>query len=244
MPNKEFSPETVGGKELDKMPSIMVAVPNMGNVRTDLMMRIISWSRNTKMILFTPQNYSPVSVARNLCVGAFLEGGYDYLFFVDADTVPPPDALAKLLVANKKIISGVTCNLKLCNDGMLRPAPMVFRYVNEDDREEGLKPVLLEKGIEKVDAFGMSCCLIHKSIFEGMKQPYFNEEFVAEEGKKPIGEDIKFCHAVKDLGKDMWCEFSVHCDHWKTVKITMPNQMEVSQHDIMGEKVVAPGIQQ
>ena len=170
MSNSEFTPETIGGKELDQMPSIMVAVPNMGNIRTDLMMRIISWTRNAKMILFTPQNYSPVSVARNLCVSAFIEGDYDYLFFVDADTVPPPESLAKLLMAKKKIISGVTCNLKLCEDGMLRPAPMVFEYFNKGDRESGLKPILRESGVEKVDSFGMSCCLIHKSIFKGIKQ--------------------------------------------------------------------------
>jgi hypothetical protein len=234
MGNREFKPKEVDGKTLDQMPSIFVAIPNMGNIRTDLMLRVISWSRGMKMILFPPQNYSPVSVARNLCVSAFLNGGYDYLFFVDADTVPPPDAIEKLLATGKDIITGVTCNFKLCEDGLLRPAPMVFRFANGKDKEDGLEYVLKPEGIEKVDAFGMSCCLIHKSVFDNLEEPWFKEEFVPDKGKKPIGEDIKFCYELRDKGQDLWCDFSVHCDHWKMTKVTYPNQTEVARHDVMG----------
>lgn len=238
MPNKELKPKTIDGKTLDKMPSVMVAIPNMGDIRTDLMLRVISWSRGHKMILFPPQNYSPVSVARNLCVAAFLRGGYDYLFFVDADTVPPIDAIDKLLATGKKIISGVTCNLKLCEDGLLRPAPMVMNYVNKNNREDGLMPILKPSGVEQVDAFGMSCCLIHKSIFDGMKEPWFEEQFVPKDGKKPIGEDIMFCNKLSDMGEKLYADFSIHCDHWKMTKITFPNQIEVVRHDVTGGAVM------
>jgi len=240
--NREIKIGGVSGKEIDAMPSVFIAVPNMGNIQTDLVLRIISWIYGAKCIFFPPQGYSPVSVARNLCVEEFLKQGYDYLFFVDADTVPPPDAIKKLLAADKQIISGVTCNLKLCEDGMLRPAPMVMNYVDPNDPDEGLMPVVKEKGIEEVDGFGMSCCMIHKSVFEGWEAPWFTEQFVAEKGKKAIGEDLLFCRKLKEKGIPLFAEFSVHCDHHKMTKISFPNQIEVKRHDTMGNEVRDPKI--
>lgn len=238
MSSNEIKIGQTDGKTIDKMPSVFVAVPNMGTIQTDLMLRIISWIYGAKVIFFPPQNFSPVSVARNVCVREFLKQGYDYLFFVDADTVPPVDAITKLLAADKKIISGVTCNLKLCNDGVLRPAPMVFKQMKNDSWEDGMTAVLQEKGIEEVDAFGMSCCMIHKSAFDGMKEPWFTEQFVVPEGKKAIGEDFIFCKKLKDAGHKLYADMSIHCDHHKKVKVSFPNQFEVIRHDVEGNKVL------
>ena len=244
MKNNEIKIDKIDGKTMSKMPSIFVAVPNMGTIQTDLVLRIISWVYGAKIIFFPPQNFSPVSVARNVCVREFLKQGYDYLFFVDADTVPPADAIIKLLNAleesktNKKIISGVTCNLKLCNDGVLRPAPMVFRRTEGDSWEKGMSAVLQETGIEEVDAFGMSCCLMHKSVFNGMKEPWFTEKFVVPEGEKAMGEDFIFCKKLKDAGHKLYADMSIHCDHHKQVKVSFPNQFEVIRHDVMGNKIL------
>ena len=242
MKNNEIKIKPVDGKTLDKMPSVFLAVPNMGTMQTDLVMRIISWIYGAKVIFFPPQNFSPVSVARNVCVREFLKQGYDYLFFVDSDTVPPADAITKLLAADKKIISGVTCNLKMCQDGILRPAPMVFRQRGNDSWEDGMDAVLQESGIEEVDAFGMSCCLIHKSVFIGMKEPWFTEKFVVPEGKKAIGEDFIFCRKVKEAGHKLHADMSIHCDHHKMIKVSYPNQLEVLRHDSYGNQVLDPTI--
>lgn len=237
MSNKEFKIGQTSGKEIDAMPSVFVAIPNMGTIQTDLVLRVISWIYGAKIILFPPQGYSPVSVARNLCVKEFLNQNYDYLFFVDSDTVPPIDAINKLLAADKKVISGVTCNLKLCNDGLLRPAPMVMRYADPKNPDDGLLPITKPDGIEEVDGFGMSCCMIHKSAFDGMEEPWFTERFVAEKGQKAMGEDLLFCKKLKDKGVPLYADFSIHCDHHKMTKISYPNQIEVIRHDTLGNEV-------
>ncbi len=242
MKNKEIKIGQTSGKEIDAMPSVFLAVPNMGTIQTDLVLRIISWVYGAKVIFFPPQQYSPVSVARNKCVEEFINQGYDYLFFIDADTVPPVDAIKKMLAAKKKIISGVTCNLKLCEDGVLRPAPMVMKYADPKKPEDGLLPILKREGVEEVDGFGMSCCLIHKSIFDGWKKPWFTEQFVAEKGKKAIGEDLLFCRKAKEKGIKLYADFSIHCDHHKMTKITYPNQIEVIRHDQLGNEVRDPNI--
>ena len=78
MKNKEIKIGQTNGKEIDAMPSVFLAIPNMGTIQTDLVLRIISWIYGAKVIFFPPQQYSPVSVARNKCVEAFIEQGYDY----------------------------------------------------------------------------------------------------------------------------------------------------------------------
>ena len=236
--NHEIKVAQATGKEIDEMPSVFLAIPNMGTVHTDLMLRTITWIYGAKIILFPPQNFSPVSAARNVCVKEFLKQDFDYLFFVDADTVPPADAVIKLLKAKKKVISGVTCNLKLCEDGLLRPAPMVFRKRKEDSWEDGMNSVLQATGIEEVDAFGMSCCMIHKSAFKDMKEPWFTEKFVVPEGEKAMGEDFIFCKKLKESGIKLYADMSIHCDHHKQVKISYPNQLEVARHDVLGNKVL------
>lgn len=242
--NREVKIGGTSGKEIDTMPSVFLAIPNMGTIQTDLVLRAISWIYGAKIIFFPPQGYSPVSAARNLCVKEFLKQDYDYLFFVDADTVPPPNAVKKLLNAKKDIISGVTCNLKLCEDGLLRPAPMVMEYLDPEDPDKGLIPILKRKGVEEVDGFGMSCCMIHKSVFKDWKEPWFTEQFIAEEGKKVIGEDLLFCRKAKEKGIKLYADFSINCDHHKMTKISFPNQVEVTRHDLMGNEVKDPNIKE
>jgi hypothetical protein len=235
----EFKIANLDGKTIDKMPSVFLAIPNGGKIATDLMLRTIKWVCENKIIVFPPQNFNPVSLARNKCVEAFLQNDYDYLFFVDDDTVPPPDALEKMLKANKPFITGVTCNLKKCQDGMLRPAPMVFEYFNKKDHTEGYIPILKPEGISEIDACGMSCALIHKSVFKDMEPPYFIERFIpTKKGELPMGEDFLFCQKLREKNIPMWCDFSVQCAHHKVVKIEYPNQVEVRPADSFTNKTV------
>jgi len=199
MENKETKIGGISAKAIDEMPSVFLAIPNMGTIQTELVLRTISWIYGSKVILFPPQKYSPVSLARNLCVEEFLRQDYDYLFFVDADTVPPPDAINNL--------------------------------------EEGMKPVVQKSGIEEVDAFGMSCCMMHKSIFDGWESPWFTEKFVPEKGEKAVGEDILFCKNVAKRGIPLFADFSIHCAHHKMTKITFPNEMEIIREDSAGNEV-------
>jgi len=234
----EIKMTNISTKDIDAMPSVFIAIPNMGTVQTDLMLRVIQWVYGAKIILFPPQKFSPISVARNKCVEEFLKKGYDYIFFVDSDTVPPPNAVRQLLSHRKKIISGVTCNLKLCNDGLLRPAPMVFRYVNKRKRDFGFLPILRYDGVEEIDACGMSCCLIHKSVFTGMKNPWFEERPYKKYGKEPLGEDFDFCEKVKKKGIKIHADFGIKCSHHKEVKIDYPNQIDViPAGDVDGTKI-------
>lgn len=49
----------------------------------------------------------PICIARNMAVDAALLGGYDYLFFVDADVVVPADSIERLMAHGKPLVSGL-----------------------------------------------------------------------------------------------------------------------------------------
>lgn len=49
----------------------------------------------------------PFDHARNTGCLKLLELGWEWLFFLDDDVIPPPDVIAKLVSHNKPIVSGV-----------------------------------------------------------------------------------------------------------------------------------------
>ena len=78
----------------------------MGWLHVGLLENLIGWLRDYDTILYVPSGLRPIPYARNHCVKAFLASDCSHLWFVDADTLPPPDALDNLLSADVDAISG------------------------------------------------------------------------------------------------------------------------------------------
>lgn len=221
----------------DNRPSVFIAIPNMGNIQTDLMLQLITWCLKYKVLIFPPQRFYPIAKARNVCVEAFLKSDYEWLFFVDSDTVPPADALDILLKDNKQFTSGIVCNLKLCTDGVQRPVPCVFRQPQNKREFEECKDIKAYyplkksyKGLKEIAAAGMACTLLHRSVFKNLKPPYFKERYVGKPGEVATGEDIMFCQTMEAQGIKMWADFRVRCSHWKQVRIDAPFSFEIKNN--------------
>lgn len=187
------------------MPSILLAIPNEGWLRTDLAERVRVWA--PMVSLYMPQGLRPVSYAKNNCVNFCLEGGFDYIFFVDSDTVPPEHALNELLGAEVEMISGITHQMKLDSDGIMKPCPLVTRKDY---------PVTSGQGVETIDACGASCLLIHRSVIEKTFAPWFETD---DWGEPRRGSDFNFCRKVKFVGILIHAHFGVVCVHRKEVDI-------------------------
>lgn len=142
--------------------------------------------RKDQFALFNPVRMS-VDRMRNSAAQFALEGGFDYIFFVDDDVMIPFDAYDKLKKANKDIIAGVT---------LIRGYPfypMIFdfkrkknNHVIDYERKANKRTKLLT-----CDAVGFSCCLIKTSILKEIPQPYFVT------GTKST-EDVYFCIKAKE----------------------------------------------
>ena len=108
-------------------------------------------------------------INRNTIVSWFLtQSKAEWLFFLDDDVELPPDAVEKLLKADKPFIAGIYYRRKPPCD------PLIYR--REDN---GWYSALLPDqdytpgDIIPIDAAGMGCCLIHRSVFDTVMDTHF-----------------------------------------------------------------------
>ncbi len=151
-------------------PKILIGLPTMGSLHILLTTTILAWmaeaysSGDYSLQVYPTMNVQPVDNARNEIVRVFLEEtDCTHLLFVDSDTIPPRNAIKKLLAADKDIISALTPiiehdeNRKNDSNGFYRKmnvVSMADKHVNE---YIGLMPC---KGA------GSSCVLIKREVFE------------------------------------------------------------------------------
>ena len=147
--------------------------------------------------------------ARNLVHKQYLtDSKADFLFMLDSDVLPPPDIIGKLLghMKRRKDIRMVGGWYKIKQEPY---NPVVYhedkldalgimQYAQYSDREVG-------KGLEKVDAAGAGCWMMHRSVAEAIgPKPYDMAEG---------GEDLLLCRKVKEAGFDLWIDWRLSCAH-------------------------------
>lgn len=146
---------------------IMVGVPTTGNLRIEWCLarwgQIIpcNWSMSDIFQFF--DQHSPVgwavADARNICVQRFIEQGFEWLFFIDHDTIPPQRTFTAISQymndAKYPMISG----LYYCKG--THPEPLLFRG-------RGTGSYLDWKRGDKVwvDGVPMGMTLIHGSLIK------------------------------------------------------------------------------
>ena len=100
-----------------------------------------------------------------IVAGGFLDDGADYLFFMDDDTVPPVDAILRLLRLGYPLVSGL----------YFMPSEPYNPIAYMKKEGTGLYEAVYDYpkgGLFEVDAIGMGCALIHRSVYEKIKQKH------------------------------------------------------------------------
>lgn len=143
---------------------------------------------------FNPEDKKRIQLTdanRTKIAKLFLEGDADYLFTMDDDTKPPNGTLVHLLNLKREAVSGLYFNPKPPNNPLA--------YIR---REDGLYHAYYgyTKGaLQQVDSVGMGCTLIHRSVFEKIR----NEFRVFERPNGSIfpihKDDIVFDPAASDV---------------------------------------------
>jgi hypothetical protein len=144
-----------------------------------------------------------IDKARNGLAKAAVQHGDDYIFFVDDDTIPPPDAIVKMLELNKDIVAPPIPDRhgegKLC--------------LFEDD----LSNIKEFKETRRVGACGMASTLIKRKVLEAMfkkySTPFDFEVLNINNVMTELSEDVNFCKRAKELGFETWGIASVHPQH-------------------------------
>lgn len=148
-----------------------------------------------------------VGEARNLCVEQAREAGAEWIFFVDYDVLPPPNALIKLMSHKMPIVGGVYHSKSIPSWPLLyvKGWPGAF-----EDYEAG--------DLVAVHGMGMGCTLIRMDVFDKLEKPYFKTipGYVAENPNTVLPhmtEDTYFCDKARKAGFDVVADTSIQAFH-------------------------------
>lgn len=203
-------------------PKILIGLPTMGNIHVMLAVRIMAWlsqaqqKGNINMSVYPTMNISPVDQARNNIVEEFLVGDCSHLLFVDADTIPPQNAIEKMLAADKDIISAITPIVEY--DDKRKDSDSNGYYKKWNCVNEGDVFVHPNTGILPIKGAGSSCILIKRAVFEKMEKPWYRFLYKSDEGRDiVVGEDIHFMLKAIAAGFKPFCDTSIICTHFKQI---------------------------
>jgi hypothetical protein len=180
--------------------------------------------------LFTSQYSSHVADAREVTLSGSMENSlvesrplqgqvtYDKIMWIDSDIAWNPEDIIKLYKSDKDIVSGayllasgeVTAYKKILGAG----------YTHQD--------ILKMKKLTKIDGAGFGFICVKQGVFESLSRPWFQQALITktdeetgEEFTFPLmGEDISWCHRVKQNGYQIWLDPTVRVQHHKMMKLT------------------------
>jgi hypothetical protein len=179
---------------------VCVAVPHGGTVKgrllTDLIAALFSVAGQVGFVLaevegtLGPRN-------RWLAGQQAVQMGCDYLWLVDNDMAIPPDALPRLLAADKDLIGA---------DYSYRRFPLMTTVKMLNAAGEITIPDRATFPAEPFicHALGSGCKLVKVSALTRIPQPWFALAW-GPDGDLTKTDDVWFCEQAKSVGIETWC---------------------------------------
>lgn len=168
--------------------------------------------------------------ARNMLAYSFLDSGCEWALWMDADMDLPvnviPYMVEKARQLDTKFLTGVYYQRK-----GKQHLPVIWRKLPEPVAGNPLEKlpgdlhhfvIPPETTPLEVDACGFGCVLMHRSILEKMKKPFFDI-------KNDLSEDFYFCIKAKEAGFKLWADPSFECGHWGERQRVTRKDMKLDQ---------------
>lgn len=194
----------------------------MGSVHTFLMVRVLSYcmeaiqNGDMSLSLYPTLGVSPVDNARNEIVTEFLSGDYTHLFWIDSDTIPPHDALKKLLAMDTDVASAITPIIEYDDARKESDSNGFYKKWNCVGTDNTF--VSPNTGVVPIHGAGGSCILVRRAVYEKMAKPWYRFRYTDDNGKECFaGEDISFVAHAIGLGFKAFADTSVLCGHEKKI---------------------------
>jgi hypothetical protein len=149
---------------------------------------------------------------RNDLVKQAAVAGADALIMMDSDQVYPEDTVAKItkrLLLYDVVGAVVHRRYPPFNPLLLRGT--LGRYEKVSDAE------CYSGDLIEIDATGCGCIGYNMHVFEAVKYPWF--ELLPGENGKPVGEDIRLCHKIRQAGFSIAADTSIQVDHLTTFRV-------------------------
>ena len=218
-------------------PKVYIAMPCYGDMKVETCVSLIdtfsALGGSGVECRFKSVKSSLVTHGRNLLTAGFLDSGFDYMLFVDADVEFKPEAVMRMLVPEKDII---------CTPYRNKEDPWISRYSVKFEDKNNIK--ILEWDLVEIEEGPAGLMLIHRRVFEKLmdKHPELKVNFnkaTREKMNKEIGavedainrymynfwdttfrldtgewkgEDLAFCELAREAGFKIYANL----DSWTT----------------------------
>ena len=188
------------------MSKILIAIPTFENIMPETFKSIYDIDSCGNELSFEFVKGYDCARARNEIVRLALEGGFDYIFMVDADMYVPKDTLQKLLEYPTEICLGL-CPRK--NTKVGKTCIYKIGQINYEDAYTYHD--LPKKDRVMVHGGGLACALIKTSIFKNLTYPWFR--YVTYQDGSELSEDLYFCLQAEANGYKIYVDTRVRCGH-------------------------------
>ena len=164
--------------------------------------------KNKEVILrFDPCEYgseNAVKKQREYFRKLALDQGFDYLYFLGADTIPPADVLERMLanieIHHMSIIGGVYWGRHNAENGTPEGAVAWIHRMSQKEQTEAFS----HDNLIIVDGMGMDCVLVHRSVLEKISWLDWEQN----------DDDYPFYDKAKQLGYTVFIDTSIQCKHY------------------------------
>jgi len=221
--------------ENKKKPSVYIAMPCYDSMRVETCVSLIdtfsALGGSGIECKFKSVKTSLVTHGRNLLTAGFMDSGFDYMLFVDADVEFSPEAVMRMLVPEKDII---------CTPYRNKEDPWIDRYSVKFKDKDHIE--ILEWDIIEIEEGPAGLMLISRKVYERLMDKYpelkinFNEATRAKMNKEIgavedaidrymynfwdtsfkkhqwKGEDLAFCDLARAAGFKLYANL----DSWTT----------------------------
>jgi hypothetical protein len=156
-----------------------------------------------------------VPAQRELIAQDAIDGGYDYLFFLDDDMVFPPNTLASLLeTIERDPQTAVVGGLYYSRDSI---RPMAVADWDGDDTTGAAIPAFSANSTDPVDGIGFGCALLRVSALVTLQPPYFPVHIHIERRARRVrlcDEDYRYCERIRRAGFRVRLDARIRCSHF------------------------------
>ena len=203
---------------------IMIATPTAHDISPEYMKAVYETVIEAKA-MFTSREIQVdfnffrgymVDMSRNQLSFEAIQGEYDYILFIDSDTILPHHALFDLLTFAITKKKGIVAGWQRRRQNYVGVTE-TFALTKGDGFDERFTEDYLKKQKQpfKIKGTGFGCVLIEVDILDTLfKEGVLPFKYIKYPDGTSLSEDLYFCHNVrKAMNEDIWLHPRVRCGH-------------------------------
>lgn len=194
-------------------PSVLIAVPCMSHVPVEFMASFVTLD-TTPGGRITMESGSLVYKARNNMALKAIQGGFDYIMWIDSDMTFETNLVGRLLDdarQGKDYITALAFSRKIPCE------PCIYKHITWEERPEGGVRCGIDayrdypqESLFEIAGSGLAACLMKTDLLKEVGKEFKTAPFNPLQG---LGEDVSLNWRLRQMGVKMWCDSRIRVGH-------------------------------